>query len=79
MKATVIKTYIDKYTGNQVIAGSIIECAEDRGRFLAEKGFVKLADVEKAEPKEPVETKAEAKPKQVKKAPVKTTKKKESR
>lgn len=79
MKASVIKTYIDKYTGNQVLAGSIIECAEDRGRFLAEKGFVKLADVEKAEPKAPVETKAETKPKPVKKAPVKTTKKKESR
>lgn len=79
MKASVLKTYIDKYTGNQVLAGSIIECAEDRGRFLAEKGFVKLADVEKAEPKAPVETKAEAKPKPVKKAPVKTTKKKESR
>lgn len=79
MKASVLKTYIDKYTGNQVLEGSIIECAEDRGRFLAEKGFVKLADVEKAEPQAPVETKAEAKPKPVKKAPVKTTKKKESR
>ena len=74
MKASVLKTYIDKYTGNQVLAGSIIECAEDRGRFLAEKGFVKLADVEKAEPKAPVETKAEAKPKPVKKAPVKNAK-----
>lgn len=79
MKATVIKTYIDKYTGIQCTAGAIIECAADRGRFLAEKGFVKIADVEKAEPKAPVETKAETKQKPVKKAPVKTTKKKESR
>jgi hypothetical protein len=78
MKASVLKTYIDKYTGNQVLAGSIIECAEDRGRFLAEKGYVRLADVEKAEPEAPIEKKEEAKPKQVKKAPAtkaKSTKK----
>ena len=79
MKASVLKTYIDKYTGNQVLAGSIIECAEDRGRFLAEKGYVRLADVEKAEPEAPIEKKDEEKPKPVKKAPVKTVKKKESR
>ncbi len=78
MKASVLKTYIDKYTGNQVLAGSIIECAEDRGRFLAEKGYVRLADVEKAEPEAPIEKKEEEKPKPVKKAPAtkaKSTKK----
>ena len=75
MKASVLKTYIDKYTGKQILAGSIIECAEDRGRFLAEKGFVKLADVEKAEPVAEVETKKVPKP-TPKKAPAKTTKKK---
>ena len=63
MKASVLKTYIDKYTGNQVLAGSIIECAEDRGRFLAEKGYVRLAEVEKAEPEAPIEKKEEEKSK----------------
>ena len=78
MKASVLKTFIDKTTNEQVLAGSIIECAEDRGRFLAERGYVKLADVKKAEPEAPIEKKAEAKPKPVKKAPVtkaKSTKK----
>ena len=73
MKALVLKTFVDKYTEQQVLAGSTIECAEDRGRFLAEKGYVKLADVAKAEPEAPIEKKAEAKPKLVKKA--KSTKK----
>ena len=81
MRASVLKTYIDKDSGKQILAGSTIECAEDRGRFLAEKGYVKLADVEKAEPVAPVEEKAVARPKPVaKKAPAKaTTKKKESK
>ena len=73
MKVLVLKTFIDKNTGMQHLEGSTIECAVDRGQFLAEKGFAKvLGDVKKAEPVETKEAKAEDKPK-TKAAPKKTT------
>ena len=81
MKVSIIKTFVDKNTGLQVFPGAIIECADDRGKLLAENGFAVIADVEKVEPVVPVEEKAVARPKPAaKKAPAKaTTKKKESK
>ena len=75
MKALVLKTFIDKNTGKQCLAGEAIECAVERGQFLAEKGFVKVVGEIKKEPVE-TETKKENKPK--KPAPKKTTTKKKS-
>ena len=77
MKALVLKTFVDKNTGEQHLQGETIECAVDRGQFLAEKGFAKILGEIKAEPKESQETKAEEKPK-TKTAPKKTTTKKKS-
>ena len=73
MKALVLKTFIDKNTGIQHLEGSTIECAIDRGQFLAEKGFAKILGDVKAEPVETKEAKAENKPKTTKAAPKKTT------
>ena len=75
MKALVLKTFIDKNTGKQCLAGEAIECAVERGQFLAEKGFVKVVGEIKKEPVE-TETKKEDKPKKT--APKKTTTKKKS-
>lgn len=75
MKALVLKTFIDKNTGKQCLAGEAIECAVERGQFLAEKGFVKVVGEIKKEPVE-TETKKEDKPKKA--APKKTTTKKKS-
>lgn len=75
MKCSVIKTYIDKDTGNAYNAGDCVEYATDRARFLSEKGYVKIAEVEKAEPVAEKPETAAAKP-AAKKAPAKTTKKK---
>ena len=72
MKALVLKTFIDKNTGMQHLQGDVIECAVDRGQFLAEKGFAKVLGDVKAEPVETKEAKAEDKPK-TKAAPKKTT------
>ena len=77
MKALVLKTFIDKNTGIQHLEGSTIECAVDRGQFLAEKGFAKVLGDVKAEPVESKEAKAEDKPK-TKTATKKTTTKKKS-
>lgn len=77
MKALVLKTFIDKNTGIQHLEGSTIECAVDRGQFLAEKGFAKVLGDVKAEPVETKEAKAEDKPK-TKTATKKTTTKKKS-
>ena len=63
MKVSIIKTFVDKNTGLQVFPGAIIECADDRGKLLAENGFAVIADVEKVEPVAPVEEKAVARPK----------------
>ena len=76
MKALVLKTFVDKNTGEQHLQGETIECAVDRGQFLAEKGFAKILGEIKAEPKESQEAKAEEKPKKA--APKKTTTKKKS-
>lgn len=73
MKVTVIKTFVDKTTGLQVFPGAVIECADDRGKLLAENGFANICEVEKAEPVAVVETQKVSTPK---KAPSKTTKKK---
>lgn len=75
MKCSVIKTYIDKDTGNAYNAGDCVEYATDRARFLSEKGYVKIAEVEKAEPVAAKPETAAVKP-AAKKAPAKTTKKK---
>lgn len=61
MKGSVIKNYIDAQTGKAYNIGAKVEYADDRARFLAEKGYVKLEDVEKAEPVAKVEIKAEGK------------------
>lgn len=61
MKGFAIQPYIDKHTGKAYNIGDKIEYADDRARFLAEKGYVKLEDVEKAEPVAKVEIKAEGK------------------
>ena len=50
MKGSVIQNYIDAQTGKAYSIGDKVEYADDRARFLAEKGYVKLADVPKAEP-----------------------------
>lgn len=50
MKGSVIQNYIDAQTGKAYNVGAKVEYAEDRARFLAEKGYIKLEDVEKAEP-----------------------------
>ena len=73
MKALVLNTFIDKTTDKQVLKGETIECAVDRGQFLAEKGYVKILGDVKAEPVETKKAKAEDKPKTTKTAPKKTT------
>jgi len=72
MKALVLNTFIDKTTDKQVLKGETIECAVDRGQFLAEKGYVKILGEIKKEPEES----KEEKPKKA--APKKTTTKKKS-
>lgn len=78
MRGSVIQNFIDAQTGKAYNIGTKVEYADDRARFLAEKGYVKLDDVEKAEPVIKAEKKAEEKAtkKPVVKAPAKTTKKK---
>jgi hypothetical protein len=61
MKGSVIQNYIDAQTGKAYSIGDKVEYADDRARFLAEKGYVKLADVPKAEPVVEAEVKAEPK------------------
>ena len=58
MKGSVIQNYVDVQTGKAYLIGNRIEYADDRARFLAEKGYIKLDDVEKAEPVEKVEKRA---------------------
>ena len=78
MRGSVIQNFIDAQTGTAYNIGTKVEYADDRARFLAEKGYVKLDDVEKAEPVIKAEKKAEKKAtkKPAVKAPAKTTKKK---
>jgi len=78
MRGSVIQNFIDAQTGKAYNIGTKVEYADDRARFLAEKGYVKLDDVEKAEPVIKAEKKAEEKAtkKPAVKAPAKTTKKK---
>jgi hypothetical protein len=82
MKGSVIQNYIDAQTGKAYSIGDKVEYAEDRARFLAEKGYVKLADVPKAEPVAKVEkavvkaSKVETKAVKPAAKPTKTTKKK---
>lgn len=59
MKGFVIQPFIDAETGKAYNIGIEVEYADDRARFLAEKGYVRLADVEKAEPVAKVEKRAE--------------------
>ena len=59
MRGFAIKPYIDKNTGKAYTVGEAVEYADDRAQFLAEQGYVKLADVEKAEPVTEVEIKEE--------------------
>lgn len=74
MKALVLNTFIDKTTDKQILKGETIECAVDRGQFLAERGYVKILGEVKKEPEES----KEEKPKTTKAAPKKTTTKKKS-
>lgn len=78
MRGSVIQNFIDAQTGKAYNIGTKVEYADDRARFLAEKGYVKLDDVEKAEPIIKAEKKAaeKATKKPAVKAPAKTTKKK---
>ena len=76
MRVSVLKTYIDANTGREYGAGDSVEYAADRARFLAEKGYVRLEDVEKAEPVATKETKAEPKKEPAKKTPAKKSTKK---
>ena len=78
MKGTVIQTYVDKDTNIQLFVGESVEYATDRARFLAEKGFIKLDSIPKAEPEKApkVEKKVAPKVKPVEAAVKKSTKKK---
>lgn len=78
MRGSVIQNFIDAQTGKAYNIGTKVEYADDRARFLAEKGYVKLDDVEKAEPVIKEEKKAEEKAtkKTAVKAQAKMTKKK---
>lgn len=55
MRGSVIQNFIDAQTGKAYNIGTKVEYADDRARFLAEKGYMKLDDVEKAEPVAKVE------------------------
>lgn len=55
MIGSVIQNYVDAQTGKAYNIGTKVEYAEDRAKFLAEKGYIKLDDVEKAEPVAKVE------------------------
>lgn len=81
MKGLVIKGYIDRDTKASCKIGEKVEYSVPRARELAEKGFIKLEDVPKAEPEATdVETPEEPKPvPKPKRTSRKTTKKKESR
>ena len=59
MRGFVLQAYIDKETGRAFNEGNRVEYADDRARFLAEKGYIRLDDVVKAEPVEKVEKRAE--------------------
>jgi hypothetical protein len=41
MKATVIKSFVDKTTNRLKTSGSVIELTDERARELEEKGYVK--------------------------------------
>lgn len=73
MKGSVIQNYVDAQTGKAYNIGAKVEYAEDRARFLAEKGYIKLEDVEKAEPAVKVEKAVPAEKVETKKATVKKT------
>lgn len=55
MKGSVIQNYVDAQTGKAYNIGAKVEYDKDRARDLAEKGYIKLDDVEKAEPVAKVE------------------------
>ena len=76
MKGTVIKTYVDKDTQRQLFEGDCVEYATDRAKFLAEKGFIKLDSIPKAEPEEAPKVETAVKKVAKPKAPAKTTAKK---
>lgn len=82
MKGSVIQNYVDAQTGKAYNIGAKVEYDKYRARNLAEKGYIKLDDVEKAEPVAKVEKAVAKAPKVETKAvkpaakTTKTTKKK---
>lgn len=75
MKVTVIQPFVDKYTQFGFNPGQSVEFADDRARFLAENGYVKLPEGAEVPKKvEKVEIKATPKKAEPKKTVAKTTK-----
>jgi len=65
MKTIILKDFIDKYTGESMPSGKIVDFEDKRAKALESLGFVKILEVAPVQPKE-----TEKKP------PKKTTKKK---
>lgn len=51
IKATVLFTYVDRYTGQQHLKGSVVELEESRAAELKALGAVDFAEVPKPEAK----------------------------
>ena len=78
MRAIVIQSFIDSQSGNGFNSGDIVEFADDRTRFLAERGYVNVVEVAQTpEVEKAVEKRAFVKKAEPKKAVAKTTRKKQ--
>jgi hypothetical protein len=78
IKATVLFTYVDRYTGQQHQKGSVVELEESRAAELKALGAVDFAEGPKTEAKEAPKKEAPKKEAPKKEAPKKEASKKKA-
>lgn len=78
IKATVLFTYVDRYTGQQHLKGSVVELEESRAAELKALGAVDFAEGPKTEAKEAPKKEAPKKEAPKKEAPKKEAPKKKA-
>lgn len=78
IKATVLFTYVDRYTGQQHTKGSVVELEESRAAELKALGAVDFAEGPKTEAKEAPKKEAPKKETPKKEAPKKEAPKKKA-
>lgn len=78
IKATVLFTYVDRYTGRQHLKGSVVELEESRAAELKALGAVDFAEGPKTEAKEAPKKEAPKKEAPKKEAPKKEAPKKKA-